>query len=95
MIKRANRYFPVIEPLLKANGIPDDFKYLMVIESNLNPIARSPAGAAGLWQFMPVTAREFGLEISFLINTFLFIGKSIPLQRNSYPIIPKPALRDR
>ena len=64
MIKRANRYFPVIEPLLKANGIPDDFKYLMVIESNLNPIARSPAGAAGLWQFMPVTAREFGLEVN-------------------------------
>ena len=53
LIKRANRYFPIIEPILKANGIPDDFKYLMVIESNLNNIARSPAGAAGLWQFMP------------------------------------------
>ena len=49
LIKRANRYFPIIEPILKANGIPDDFKYLMVIESNLNNIARSPAGAAGLW----------------------------------------------
>ena len=46
LIKRANRYFPIIEPILKANGIPDDFKYLMVIESNLNSIARSPAGAA-------------------------------------------------
>ena len=46
LIKRANRYFPIIEPILKANGIPDDFKYLMVIESNLNNIARSPAGAA-------------------------------------------------
>ena len=45
LIKRANRYFPIIEPILKANGIPDDFKYLMVIESNLNNIARSPAGA--------------------------------------------------
>lgn len=42
LIKRANRYFPIIEPILKANGIPDDFKYLMVIESNLNNIARSP-----------------------------------------------------
>lgn len=64
LIKRANRYFPIIEPILKANGIPDDFKYLMVIESNLNNIARSPAGAAGLWQFMPATGREFGLEVN-------------------------------
>ena len=64
MLKRANRYFPIIEPLLKANGIPDDFKYLMVIESSLNPIARSPAGAAGLWQYMPAPAREFGLEVN-------------------------------
>lgn len=64
MIKRANRYFPIIEPILKANGIPDDFKYLMAIESSLNNMARSPAGAAGLWQFMPVAAREFGLEVN-------------------------------
>lgn len=64
MIKRANRYFPIIEPILKANGIPDDFKYLMVIESNLNPLARSPAGAAGLWQFMESTGREYGLEVN-------------------------------
>lgn len=64
MIKRANRYFPIIEPILKANGIPDDFKYLMVIESSLNPLARSSAGAAGLWQFMPTTAKEFRLEVN-------------------------------
>lgn len=64
MLKRANRYFPIVEPILKANGIPDDFKYLMVIESNLNPIARSPAGASGLWQFMPATGREYGLEVN-------------------------------
>lgn len=64
LIKRANRCFPIVEPILKANGIPDDFKYLMVIESNLNNIARSPAGAAGLWQFMPATGREFGLEVN-------------------------------
>ena len=76
MIKRANRYFPVIEPLLKANGIPDDFKYLMVIESNLNPIARSPAGAAGLWQFMPVTAREFGLEVNDNVDERYHIEKA-------------------
>ncbi len=64
LVKRANRYFPVVEPLLKANGIPDDFKYLMVIESSLNMLAKSPAGAAGPWQFMPATARQFGLEVN-------------------------------
>jgi hypothetical protein len=47
MLKKANRYFPIVEPILKENGIPDDFKYLMVIESNMNPTARSSAGAAG------------------------------------------------
>ena len=67
-IKRANRYFPVIEPILKANGIPDDFKYLAVIESALNPLAKSPAGAAGLWQFMSGTGREFGLEVNSNID---------------------------
>ena len=45
-IKRANRFFPIIEPILKENGVPDDFKYLAVIESNLNTLARSPAGAS-------------------------------------------------
>ena len=51
LIKRANRYFPVIEPILKANGIPDDFKYLAVIESHLDPRVSSPARAVGMWQF--------------------------------------------
>lgn len=64
MIKRANRYFPIVEPILKANGIPDDFKYLMVIESNLSTLARSPVGAAGLWQFMDTTGRSHGLEVN-------------------------------
>ena len=67
MIKKANRYFPIVEPILKENGIPDDFKYLMVIESNLNPIARSSAGAAGLWQFMPSTGKSYGLEVNSLV----------------------------
>ncbi|MDR2682735.1 MAG: lytic transglycosylase domain-containing protein [Dysgonamonadaceae bacterium] len=62
-IKRANRYFPVIEPILKKHGIPDDFKYLCVIESGLDTRAVSPAQAAGLWQFMEPTAKKFGLEI--------------------------------
>lgn len=76
MIKRANRYFPIIEPLLKANGIPDDFKYLMVIESSLNVLARSPAGAAGLWQFMPTTAREFGLEVNDNVDERYHVEKA-------------------
>ncbi len=64
IIKRANRYFPIIEPILKECNIPDDFKYLMVIESNVNPLARSGAGAVGLWQLMPGTAKELGLEVN-------------------------------
>ena len=64
MIKRANRYFPQIEPLLKASGVPDDLKYLMVIESNVDPKAVSTAGAAGFWQFMKTTAQGFGLVVN-------------------------------
>lgn len=64
MVKRANRYFPQIEPILKAYGVPDDLKYLCVIESNLDPEAVSVAGAAGLWQFTKSTAREYGLEVN-------------------------------
>lgn len=63
-IKRANRYFPFIEPILKKNGIPDDFKYLAVIESSLDPRAISSAQAAGIWQLMPKTAQELGLEVN-------------------------------
>lgn len=74
-IKRANRYFPIIEPILKANGIPDDFKYLAVIESTLNPLAKSPAGAAGMWQFMPGTGREFGLEVNDNIDERYHVEK--------------------
>jgi hypothetical protein len=64
MIKRANRYFPQVEPILKANGIPDDLKYLMVIESNLEPRSVSSASAAGLWQFTPSTGKAYGMEIN-------------------------------
>ncbi len=63
-IKRANKYFPIIEPILKQNGIPTDFKYLAVIESSLDPRALSPMQAAGIWQFMPKTAQQFGLEVN-------------------------------
>jgi len=62
-MKLAGRYFPTIEPILKKNGVPDDIKYLAVTESNLRN-ATSPAGAKGIWQFMPETARSYGLEVS-------------------------------
>lgn len=75
-IKRANRYFPVIVPILKENGIPEDFKYLMAIESACNPLARSGAGAAGLWQFMPATAKEYGLEVSSHVDERYHVEKS-------------------
>lgn len=76
LIKRANRYFPVIEPILKKNGIPDDFKYLAVIESNLNIRALSPAKAAGIWQFMPDTGKKYGLEINPYIDERYHIEKA-------------------
>ncbi|NDP20154.1 MAG: lytic transglycosylase domain-containing protein [Paludibacter sp.] len=75
-IKRANRYFPVIEPILKRNGIPDDLKYLAVIESNLDPRAISGAQAAGLWQFMPKTAQQFGLEVTDEVDERYHIEKA-------------------
>lgn len=76
MLKRANRYFPVVEPILKESNIPDDFKYLMVIESNLNPLAKSPSGAVGLWQIMPTTGRELGLEINENVDERYHVEKS-------------------
>ncbi|OBX24596.1 transglycosylase-like protein with SLT domain [Gelidibacter algens] len=63
MFKRAKKYFPIIEPILKKHGIPDDFKYLAVIESGLTN-AVSPAGARGVWQIMPETGKENGLEVN-------------------------------
>ena len=63
VLKRANKVFPVLEPILAKYGIPDDFKYLAVIESSLVN-AVSPAGARGVWQFMPLTAKEKGMEVS-------------------------------
>ncbi|GAA4239021.1 lytic transglycosylase domain-containing protein [Postechiella marina] len=63
MFKRAKKYFPIIEPILAKYGIPDDFKYLAVIESGLTN-AVSPAGARGVWQIMPATGRENGLEVN-------------------------------
>lgn len=74
-LKRANRYFPAIEAELKKHGIPEDFKYLCLIESGLAQ-ATSPAGAKGFWQFMPGTADEFGLRIDREVDERLHIAKS-------------------
>lgn len=63
IIKRMERFFPVIEPILKKNNIPDDFKYVAVIESALKNVV-SPSGAKGYWQFLPATAKEYKLEIN-------------------------------
>lgn len=62
-IKRANALFPVIEPILKEEGVPEDLKYLAVAESNLSN-AVSPAGARGVWQFMKSAADQYGLEVN-------------------------------
>ena len=76
MLKRTKRIFPQIEPILKECGVPDDLKYLMAIESNLLPTAVSSAGAAGLWQFMAATGRQFGLEVNENIDERYNIEKA-------------------
>lgn len=74
-IKRANKYFPIIEPILDSMGIPNDFKYLAVIESGLMNVG-SPAGARGFWQFLENTAKEHGLEVSETVDERLNVYKS-------------------
>ena len=75
-IKRANNYFPLIEPILKKNGIPNDFKYLALIESFFQIRSISSAKAAGLWQLMPETAKELGLEVNDEVDERYHIEKS-------------------
>lgn len=67
IFKRAHKYFPIIEPLLKEYGIPDDFKYLAIAESALENNS-SPAGAAGFWHFMKGTGKDYGLEINDYVD---------------------------
>ncbi|MFV0238325.1 MAG: lytic transglycosylase domain-containing protein [Flavobacteriales bacterium] len=76
MLKRANRYFPVIEPILKKTGIPDDFKYLALAESGLNPTISSPARAKGMWQFLAETARNYDLEVSKDVDERMHVEKA-------------------
>lgn len=75
MFKRANKYFPVIEPILKKNGIPDDFKYLALIESGLTNVV-SPSGAVGFWQIMKTTGQEYGLEITSEVDERYHVQKA-------------------
>src|SRR5690606_753739 len=67
LFTRANKYFPIIEPMLKKYGLPDDFKYLAVAESGLE-YTSSPAGASGIWHFMKATGIEYGLEINDYVD---------------------------
>jgi hypothetical protein len=75
LIKRAKKYFPIIEPILKEEGVPDDFKYLALAESALLNVT-SPAGAKGFWQIMPATARDYGLEVNGNVDERFHIEKA-------------------
>lgn len=76
MLKRANKYFPILAPILKANGVPEDIIYLACAESSLNPRAYSPAKAAGMWQFIASTAKQYGLEVNDEIDERYNIEKA-------------------
>ncbi len=75
LIKRANKYFPVLEPLLKKYGLPDDFKFLALAESGFID-ETSSVGAAGMWHFMKATGKEYGLEINKNVDERYNIEKS-------------------
>jgi membrane-bound lytic murein transglycosylase D len=87
MLKKSNRYFQIIVPILRKNNIPEDFKYLALIESGLTNI-QSQAGAAGFWQFVPATGKHFGLEISDQVDERYHVEKATEaackLLRGSY-----------
>jgi membrane-bound lytic murein transglycosylase D len=75
IIKRANRYLPIIEKILKKNNLPDDFKYLAAAESDYSNMV-SPKGATGFWQIMPETGREEGMEINSVVDERYNVEKS-------------------
>ena len=75
LIKRANKYFPILEPLLKKYGLPDDFKFLALAESAFID-ETSSAGAAGMWHFMKATGKEYGLEINSNVDERYNIEKA-------------------
>lgn len=73
--KRANRWFPVILPILKKHGIPEDFKYLALVESGFTNVV-SPMGAAGFWQIIPSTAEAYGLEMNDEVDERYHVEKA-------------------
>ena len=75
LLKNSPRIFKIIEPILKEEGVPDEFKYLAVIESQLNPLAVSYAGAVGVWQFLKSTGKEYGLEVTDEVDERYSIGE--------------------
>ena len=75
LFKRVHKYFPIIEPILDKHGIPNDFKYLAVIESGLQNVT-SPAGAKGFWQIMKATGRENGLEVNTNVDERYHLEKA-------------------
>jgi membrane-bound lytic murein transglycosylase D len=76
LIKKANRFFPLIEPILKKYSVPDDFKYLALAESGFTNNLTSPAGATGIWQFMKESAVKYGLEVNDDIDERYNLEKS-------------------
>ncbi|NLZ19965.1 MAG: lytic transglycosylase domain-containing protein [Bacteroidales bacterium] len=76
MLRRAERLFSQVVPILEKNGVPEDLKYLMAIECNLDPKSVSTAGAAGPWQFMKATGRSYGLEVGDEVDERYNIAKS-------------------
>ena len=75
LLKKASRYFPVIEPILEKNGIPNDFKYMAVAESGLSQTV-SPSNAVGMWQLLEGTAKQYGLEVNSEIDERYHVEKS-------------------
>lgn len=89
LMKRSARYFGIIEPILKTNGVPDDFKYLALAESGFANVI-SPAGAVGFWQFIPQTGKDYGLEINNEVDERYNLEKSTEAAckylKNSYNV---------
>lgn len=75
-LKMAPRFFPLIEPILQADTVPLDFKYLALAESGFDPRVVSPAGAAGFWQFLKGTAADYGLEVNSEVDERYHIEQS-------------------
>ena len=89
-LKRANRYFPHIEKVLKNNSLPDDLKYIVIAESSLKPLAASNKGAVGFWQFIEGTGNKYGMKINSDIderrNFFISTEKAIAYLRDLHAL---------